>query len=407
MTTTAPARTVFGPHGETEPLDLMDVEAHSGDPWPLYEWLREEAPVYQDANGIWFVSRYDDVVKVAMDPESFSSRDGNRPQLPGDESFMHRDGHEHLKRRGLVQKWFTPSAVAEMEGHVRTCVTELLDEICERGSCEYVSEVAARLPVRLICEMTGIPSEYWGEVREALDVFVQGGHGPEYVTEDVNEAFFRFGGLHYQLADERRDDPKDDFISLWLKARYDGRALTEDEVLWDHTNLIVGGSETTRNSITGGLWMLWKHPEQRQLLIDGEADFGNAAEEIIRWTTPFVSMSRTATRDVELGGHLVREGEEVVMLYPPANRDPRKFDRPQVFDITRPFPNRVLSFGIGRHVCLGAHLARLETKVVLQEMVTRFPDWEPDGELVWARSNFIRGLRRLPLRFTPGPRVGA
>ncbi|MCB9683215.1 MAG: cytochrome P450 [Alphaproteobacteria bacterium] len=398
---------VFGPNGESEPLDLLDVNLHADNPWPLYTWLREHAPLYQDANGLWHVSRYDDVVHVAMRPEIFTSTLGNRPQLPNDESFIHLDGDVHRKRRGLIQGYFTPSAIRRLEDHVRHCVTELLDDVIEQGSCDFVTDVAARLPVRLICEMTGVPPEHYDAVREALDVFVMGGNGPDWVTEEVNSAFFDFGSLHMMLVDERVDTPKDDFLSLWLNAEIDGKRLTEDQVLWEHTMMMVGGSETTRNAISGGVWMLHEHADQRDLLVRGATDFDNAAEEVIRWTTPFVSMSRHLTQDYTLHDTTMRAGEEVVMLYPPANRDPRKFERADQFDITRTFDSRVLSFGIGRHVCIGAHLARLETRVMLEELCKRMPDWEPAGDLVWTRSSFIRGIKSLPLRWTPGPRVGS
>lgn len=397
----ADKRQVFGPHGETEPLDLMDNEMHAGDPWPLYTWLREEAPVYKDANGIWWVSRYDDVAHVAMNPELFTSQEGNRPLLPPDESFIHLDGGHHRERRGLVQKYFTPAAVRKREGHVRACITELLDAVIDKGSCDFVADVAAQLPLRLICEMTGIPPEEYATVHHALDVFVKGGQGPDFVTDELNESFIIWGGLHMMLSDDRRENPKDDFITMWNNARVGGEPMNEDTILWEHTMMIVGGAETTRNAISGGLYALWCHPEQRQKLIDGTADFGNAAEEIIRWTTPFVSMSRTLTKDTVFQGHAMKKGEEIVMLYPPANRDPRKFDNPDVFDIEREFTNRVMSFGIGKHVCVGAHLARLETKLMLEEMIKRMPDWAPDGEPTWARSNFLRGMSSFPMKWTP------
>lgn len=404
----APERTVWGPNGETAPIDLMDNERHSGDPWPLYTWLREEAPVYKDANGIWWVSRYDDIVEISMNPDTWTSSEGNRPQIPPDHSFIHLDGPKHRERRNLIQRYFVPSAIRRLEQHIRDVVTELIDQVCEKGHCEYVDEVAAPLPNQLICEMTGIPAEHHADVRRMLDVFTKGGEGAEFVTEEVNEAFFDFGLLHLNLVAERMEQPRDDFLSLWLGAEVQGKPMSEDEMLFEHVMLIVGGSETTRNAVSGGLYMLSeKHPEQRQLLLEGKADFENAAEEIIRWTTPFVSMSRVCAKDVVFRGHAMKEGECVVLLYPPANRDPRKFDRPDTFDITRTFDNRVLSFGIGRHVCVGAHLARMETKVVLEEMCKRLPDWRLDGEAVWARSNFIRGMKSFPMSFTPTAKVAA
>lgn len=400
-------QTVHGPNGETEPLDLMDVDAHSGNPWPLYTWMREECPLYKDSNGIWFVSRYADIAAIAMNPTVFTSREGNRPLLPSDESFIHMDGDAHRKRRGLLHKYFVPSAVRKMEDHVRQSVTELIDAVIEDGECDFIEQIAAPLPMKLIGEFTGIPPEMWDMARHQIDVFTGGGNGPEWVTEEVNDAFFTWGALHYDMVDQRMQDPKEDFISLWLNAAAHGVPMNDEQILWEHTMMIVGGSETTRNAISGGLYMIDQRPEQRAKVIAG-ADTEAAAEEIIRWTTPFVSMSRVLTEDYELHGRMMRAGETVVMLYPPANRDPRVFEHPDEFDVTRTFTrqNRVMSFGMGRHVCIGAHLARLETRVMLEECMRRMPDFRVVGDVTWRRSSFIRGIEKMRIAFTPGPRIG-
>jgi cytochrome P450 family 142 subfamily A polypeptide 1 len=395
---------VYGPGGETSPLDLMDNHAHGPNPWPLYDWLLENAPLYQDSNGIWYVSRYDDVAAVAMNPGVFTSEEGNRPLIPPDHSFIHLDGDKHRQRRALIQKYFAPRPIKKLEDHVREVVTGLIDEVIEDGSCDFVDKVAAPLPNQLICEMTGVPPEYYGLVRRSLDVFVRDGEGPWMITEDLNEAFFDFGNLHLNLMAEREDERRNDFLSLWMDAVVQGKPMNEDEILFEHAMLMVGGSETTRNAITGGLYMLCQHPEQRARLLSGEASFDNAAEEIIRWTSPFVSMSRVLRKDFEMHGQQMKKGETIVMLYPAANRDPRKFDRPHSFDVDRDFKNRVMSFGIGRHVCVGAHLARLETRVVLEEVLRRMPDYEAVSPPEFWISNFIRGIRRFDMRWTPGSR---
>jgi cytochrome P450 family 142 subfamily A polypeptide 1 len=402
-------RTIHGPNGETEPLDLLDVNLHCPDehepnPWPLYDWLREEAPLYQDRNGLWHVSRYDDIVHVARDPETFTSRMGNRPLLPNDESFIHLDGDIHKKRRGLVRSWFAPPAMRRLEAHVRDAVNELIDGFVERGHCDLVEDFAAPLPARIICEMTGIPAEQAEVVRHTLDVFGRGGNGPDWVTEEVNEAFLQFGSLHCELVDERRANPKDDLLSIWLHTPIDGELMTEDQVLWEHTMLMFGGSETTRNAVSGGALELARRPAERERLLADPSLIGNGAEEAIRWVSPFVSMARTVTRDAVLHGKVVREGEQVVMLYPPASRDPRKFAEPHRFDVGRSFANRTIAFGTGGHVCLGEHLARLEVRVAYEELLRRIPDWQQDGPGTWTRSCFVRGLTSLPVAFTPGRR---
>jgi len=384
-------------------LDLIAPETHVN-AWPLYEWLREEAPCYRDKNGIWCVSRYDDIVAISKDPETFTSTEGNRPMLPPDHSFIHLDGPAHRMRRGLVERFFGPRAIMKMEQHLREVTNSLIDDIIETGRTEFVDDVSAPLPARVMCEMTGVPVEMSEEVRSWLDVFIRGGNGPEYVDEMTNDAFFKFGLLHMDLVEAQRAEPKDNLLQIWMDAELDGEKMNEDQLLFEHTMLMIGGSETSRNAITSGMYELARRPEQRQWLLDNPAGMNNAVEEIIRWATPFISMSRTATRDVEVHGQKIKEGDCVIMLYPPANRDPRKFDDPQTFDLRRNFKKGQLAFGYGRHFCLGARLARAEVKVVFEEVLRRMPDWQLDGDPTWAVSSFIQGITKLPLTFTPGKR---
>lgn len=391
----------FGPNGETEPLDLLDVNLYVGDVWPLFDWLREEAPVYRDKNGLVFVSAYDDVQACSKDPDTFTSVQGNRPLLPNDDSFIHQDGRTHQARRGQINHLFTPQAIARLEGHVVSVVDRLLDGVIPDGTTEFMETVASKLPMQLIGEMIGLPEEYWDEVHKLVDVFTRAGNGPEWVTDEANEAFLTFGGIHMDLVDQRRENPKDDLLSLWIHATPDGKPMTDDQILWEHTMMVVGGSETTRNAAAGGLYMLWKHPDQRQWLIEHPEGMNNAIEEVLRWTTPFTSMSRVATKDTTIGGHAVAEGETVVLMYPPGNRDPRRFENPHQFDIRRSFKNRILTFGHGRHLCLGAHLARMEVRVMIEAMLRRAPQWEV-GHVEWAISNYLRGPATMEMHFGPG-----
>lgn len=397
----------FSPDSAAHPLDLTNGVFHTEDPWPLYFWMQDEAPLYQDANGYWYATRYDDIKAIAMDPATYTSTEGNRPGLPNDHSFIHLDGKSHHARRGLIQHLFTPAAIKKLETHVTDVVDQLIDQVIESGECDFVEDVAAKLPMQLIGEMTGTPPEMWDEIRSWLDVFCIGGQGPQYVDDDVNEMFLRFGALHMDLVDERRENPKDDLLSLWVQAQIDGQGMTDDDILWEHTMMTVGGSETTRNSVSGGILALLENPDQRAWLQANPKGINNAVDEVLRWTTPFVGMSRTLTRDVTLHGKTMAKGEQIVLLWPAANRDPRKFDDSMKFDLQRKFTNRQLAFGLGHHVCLGEHLARLETRVVLERLLARMPDFQLNGTPEKSQSSFIRGLKTLPLRFTPGKRVNA
>jgi cytochrome P450 family 142 subfamily A polypeptide 1 len=206
------------------------------------------------------------------------------------------------------------------------------------------------------------------------------------------------------LVEERLAEPRDDLLSIWVHSEFDGQKLDDDQLLFEHTMMIVGGSETTRNAISGGLEMLARHPDQRDWLAANPEGIPNAVDEIIRWTTPFIRMSRTATRDAEVAGTPIKAGEELIMLYPAANRDPRKFPDPYRFDVRRKFRAKPISFGFGRHHCLGIHLARLEAKVALEQVLRRMPDFELDGDPVWNVSSFLRGPTHMPFKFTPGAR---
>lgn len=387
-------------------IDLMHPDTHSGDPWPLYNWLREEAPVYWDPiNELWCVSRYDDIVAVAKNPKDFWSTEGNVPKMPADPSFINLDGKAHRDRRKLISALFQPKAIAKMEDHVREVVDSLIDEVIEQGHCEFVHDIAAPLPVKLIGEMTGIDAQWHPFVLEWLDEFVKGGNGPDHVTMEVNEAFINFGALHMEMVDERREEPKDDLLSIWVHAEIDGVPLDEDQLLFEHTMIMIGGSETSRNAMSGGVLSLAEHPEQRDFLAENPQWCTNAMEEATRWVTPFVRMSRTATRDCDLVGTPVRKGDEVIMLYPPANRDPRRWTDPETFDVRRDFKKtKNLAFGFGHHFCIGAWLARLEGQVVFEQMLKRMPDWRVAGETTYQHSSFVRGLTSLPLEFTPGAR---
>jgi len=390
-------------------IDLNEIHVHGLSAEPLYEWLREKAPLFRDAKDLWAVSRYDDVVYVSKHPEIFSSRFGVVPgvnlDMWPDEAMINLDGEEHTCQRGLVSKGFTPGRIAALESHIRAIVGELIDRVESRGECDLVSAIARPLPMRVIGDMLGYPVERNDELLDITDVVVLGGNGPEHVTPEVAEQFMKFCTFHEELLAERKEKRGDDLISVWLDAELDGKKLSEEKLLYEHNLLLVGGSETTRHAISGGMYQLLRRPADVAFLRESPQAIPNAVEEMVRWTTPFVRMQRTLLADHEMYGVTLKEGDKMLMIYPAANRDPRAFDRPQEFDVRRKFDKPALAFGLGKHYCLGASLARLEIRVFLEEVLRRCHDItvQPGFEPAVKPSCFVRGLSSLPVRFRAVP----
>jgi cholest-4-en-3-one 26-monooxygenase len=386
-------------------IDLNEIHVHDLSAEPLYEWLREEAPLFRDAKNLWAVSRYEDVAFVSRHPEIFSSRCGVVPgvdhEMWPDEAMINLDGEEHTCQRGLVSKGFTPGRIAAQEAKIRAIVSDLFDRVASRGECDLVGDVARPLPMRVIGDMLGYPLEQNDEVLDLTDVVVQGGNGGEYVTSEVAEAFMKFCTFHEQLLAERKEKRGDDLISLWLDAELDGKRLSEEKLLYEHNLLLVGGSETTRHAISGGTFQLLRRPADVAFLRAHPEAIPGAVEEMVRWTSPFVRMQRALLADHTLHGITMKKGDRIIMIYPAANRDPRAFERPQEFDVRRKFDKPALAFGLGKHYCLGASLARLEIRVFLEEMLRRFSDITiaPGFEPAVKPSSFVRGLASLPVQF--------
>ena len=390
-----------------EHADLLDPSTNSHNPWPLYNWLREEAPVFFDRNNeIYAVSRYDDVKRISKQHDTFISGEGVRPKMPGEPSMIHCDGQAHSRQRSLVAKGFTPKRITQLEGHIRNIASELIDAMLPRGKGDLIADLACPLPSYVIGDLLGHSRDEIAQLQEWTDIFVQGGCGPQYVTEEVDGAFEQFMEFHERAMEARQRSQSDDLLTLWLNAEIDGHRLQDYQILFEHTLLMVGGSETTRNAISGGLEALMNNPQQWNYLVEHPEGIDNAIEEILRFTSPFVNMARTTSRDVELHGVTIPEGSEILMLYPPANRDPRHFDDPDTFDVTRELRSTPLAFGYGKHICLGAPLARLEIRVVLEEVLARFEDMRIGGEVVPHVSSFIRGAKSMPITFKASSGTG-
>jgi cytochrome P450 len=364
--------------------------------------------------GYWALTRHADVVTASRRSDLFCSGRGTQiPDLPVElneffGSMISMDDPRHGRLRRIVSRGFTPRALAKLQGDVERRAAETIDAVIDKGECDFVTEVAAPLPLGIICDMMGIPESQHRFVFDQTNVILGLGD-PEYVTPGSNPivAALTSGSALVQLmnalAAERRKHPTDDLTSQLLNAEVDGETLTDQELASFFVLLVAAGNETTRNAISHGMKALCDHPdERRRLAADFERLAPNAVEEIVRWASPVIHFRRTVTRDTELGGQPLREGEKVVLWYNSANRDEAVFPEPYRFDVART-PNEHVGFGgPGAHHCLGANLARREITVVFRELLRRLPDLEITGPPEMLRSNFIHGIKRMPCAFTPG-----
>ena len=378
------------------------------DPWDAYRWLREKAPVFWDpVQKLWAISRYDDIIAIEVDGTRYSSFAGSRPHIDQreDRSIINMDDPDHQQQRKLVARRFTPGAVRNHEEDVRAICREILDDVVPRGECEAIEAIASRLPAIRIGDLLGYPRELWEQVRFwSEQIMLLAGQtspdGPPHESHPgLGPVIQEFFAVTIPIIKARKADPRDDLISIW--ATTEGWDTTH---VLDETILVLnGGAETTRTVIGSMIRELAIQPDQRRMLLERpELMSTTAVEEFIRWVTPVLNMRRTATVDHDLHGERIREGDEILLLYGAANRDPRAFQDPDVLDVAR-LQARHVAFGFGTHFCLGAHLARLEIRVMFEELLARIPDWElvePDEPQILP-ATFARAYDRIPIRFTP------
>ncbi len=390
-------------------INVLDPEFYV-DPWQAYRWLRDEAPVWWDpVQRVWAISRYEDVRRVEKETGRYSSFAGSRPLVDQreDRSMINMDDPGHQDQRRLVSRRFTPRATRRHEARVREIVTEILDAVAPLGHCEAIEAIASRLPAMMIGDLLGYPRERWERVRHWSEqtMVLSGQTSPDGPPHEINPGLLpvmqEFAETTIELVEARRAEPRDDLISVWVHTPgWDLRHILDETIL-----VLDGGAETTRTVLGSIIRELALQPDQRRLLTERpELLATTAVEEFIRWVSPILNMRRTATADHERHGQRIRAGEEIVLLYGAANRDPRAFTDPDVLDVTRP-DNRHLAFGAGTHLCLGAHLARLEIRVMLEELLRRMPDWEltDPGEPQIVPSTFTRAYDRIRISFTPEP----
>ncbi len=401
-------------------IDILAPDLYD-DPWATYRWLRDEAPLYRDErNELWVVSRHADVFEVSRRSDLWSAAQGVRPKVAADMSLIALDDPEHTRQRRLINRGFTPRRVREIAPHIRELTSSIIDEVQDRGEIDFVSEFAVHVPLIVISEMMGLPQDQRDKMYRWSDAMM-GGDGHEGDAPELHAAataFGEFAEMCIGLIAERHEHATDDIIGILTQAHDEGGltkdqksgdaelygegTLQDDELLMFLTLLLVAGNETTRNAISGGLLALSRFPDERAKLLADPALIDGAVEEIIRWTTPVMTFMRTCTEAHEMHGQRIEVGDRILMLYQSANRDDRVFDRPDDFVVDRD-PNNHLAFGAGTHFCLGANLARLEVKLVFEELLKRLPDVRAVAphKIDRNRSTLVVGIDSLPAIFTP------
>jgi cytochrome P450 family 142 subfamily A polypeptide 1 len=391
-------------------IDLLDGRFYAGDCHPAYAWMRAHEPVYLDhAHEVWGAASYDAVLAASKDPATFSSAGGIRPDGGPIPMMIDMDDPAHWQRRKLVNRGFTPRRVRDQEAKLRSLCDALIDRVCERGECDFVRELAAPLPMIVIGDMLGVlPDDRDRLLRWSDDmVSAQGGNVSEEAIVRAATAFGEYDQYARDVVSARQEQPTDDLMSVLVHAEVDGDRLDVDEIVHESLLVLVGGDETTRHVLSGGMEQLLAHPDQRDRLVANPEAIPVAVEEMLRWVSPIKNMCRTLTRDVTFFDAELRAGQKIMLLYESANFDEAHFDDPERFDSTRQ-PNDHVAFGFGTHFCLGSNLARLELRIMFERLLARLPDIEraDDAPLPRREANFISGLEALPVRFSPVAPIG-
>lgn len=402
-------------------IDLLDRDRFTQDiPHEWFTWLRANQPVYKhpepgDGPGFWVITKHADVIVCNRDAHTFSSEQARggvvgleetglgptEAEQAGGRLMLMMDPPDHTRYRKLVNRGFTPRMIGQLEPHIRDLTDDVLDKAVAKGSeIDFVVDIAAELPLEVIAELIGVPSDERHKIFEWSNRMI-GSEDPEYIVseEEVFNAQVEMFMYAQALAEKRRAEPADDIITALLSAEVDGESLSDMDFNLFFLLLSVAGNETTRNAISHGMNAFLENPDQYELLVsDPKRYIAGAVEEILRWATPVMYFRRNATKDFELRGQTIREGDKISLWYISANRDEDVFDDPFRFDITREPNNHIAFGGGGPHFCLGAQLARLEIRMLFEELATRYPRIEALGAPDRLRSNFIGGIKHLPVR---------
>lgn len=395
-------------HPTNPEIDFLAGEFYAADPHRHWRWCREHAPVYYDApNEVWGITLHEDIMWIEPRPQLFSNAQGIRPDSGPLPMMISMDAPDHVRRRKLVNQGFTPRQVSRLEPSLRETVHALLDEVAERGECDFIWDLACWLPLIVIGDMMGLPPEERLTLLRWSDDLMRGTTATDPAAfEKAGQAFAEWSEFILGVVADRREEPRDDLISTFVHAEVDGSRLSDDELVNETLLILIGGDETTRHVISGGVYELLRDPAQRRDLADDRTLLPGAVEEMLRWVTPIKNMSRYVTDDVELRGQQLRAGDQLLLFYPSANRDERVFTDPDRFDIRRD-PNPHVAFGgHGPHYCLGHNLARLEITVFLDCLLDRIGDLRlaTADPLPVRPANFVSGFEAMPVEFTPVPR---
>ncbi|MGX6510834.1 cytochrome P450 [Rhodococcus sp. SJ-2] len=402
----------------TSHIDLKNPDLYTqGIPHAFFDDLRRQCPVYwqpeDDGPGYWAVTRHNDVIGVSRDT-TFSAAMGSTQIDEFDEEtrlkqasmLLNLDPPDHTRLRQLVSRGFTPRVIKQLEGHIRDICTRVVDDLIEAGRdgqvVDFVPVAAAPLPLEVIAALLGAPAEDVGKLYDWSNRMI-GWDDPEYgsTREDGELAAAEVFLYANEIAAQRRVEPRDDIVTKLITPDEHGDTLTEMEFDMFFVLLVIAGNETTRNAISGGIQAFMDHPHQWRRLQNEPELLPSAVEEVLRWVSPVIGFRRTPTCPAAIGDQEVDRGDKVVVYYPSANRDADVFDDPDVFDIARSDNPHVAFGGTGVHFCLGAHLARLELKIMFETLATRLDRVEPAGPARRLRSNFINGIKAMPVRIHP------
>ncbi len=394
-------------------IDLISAETFAqGHPLDQYQWLQDNAPAYwhdePDGPGFWVLTRYEDVAEVGRSPHLYSSQptvmiqdpDAANPTSSDDHQMMlMMDPPQHTQFRRIISREFTRGPAAELRPRVGELAAQIIDHVIDKGECEFVSEVAGELPSYVIAELTGIPLADGRELYKLTEII----HTSDEALQpgERNNAILQMFAYAQRVYREKKDHPCGDLASQIVHAEVDGRQLDEMDFQLFFMLLIDAGGDTTRNLVAGGLHQLTQnaeHLQEWQQHPTGELN-ASAREELLRVVSPVIYFRRTALKDHELHGQTIKAGDKVVRYFAAANFDPRKFTQPRELNLHR-FPNEHIAFGTGTHVCLGQHIARVEIDVMFHEILSRMTNFKTLEPPEWLASNFISGIRRMPISFS-------